>query len=226
MSHKVHPKAFRIKRIGDWNTRGYYKNPAKDLEEDFIIRKFLKRKIGKLGVEKIEIERFPNKVSIIVFSAKPGLIIGRGGEGIERLKSELEKEISKKKPAFADSAKEETGKEGQKVKIDIKEIKDFWASAKLSAQWIAQRLEKRMPYRRVLKQALGKILISKEIQGARLEIAGRINGAEIARKEWIASGKLPRQTIRANIDYAKEEAHCSYGVIGVKVWIYRGEKFE
>ena len=118
----------------------------------------------------------------------------------------------------------ETGKE--KIRIEIKEIKDPWASAVLSAQWIAQQIEKRVPFRRILKQSIEKISLSREVKGVRVELAGRLDGSEIARKEWLKKGRLPRQTIRADIDYAKENAHCSYGLIGIKVWIYKGEKFD
>lgn len=215
MSHKVHPASYRRRRIEDWDSRGFYKNPAKTLEEDFKIRNFLNEKLEKIGIEKIEIERFPGKLNIIVSSARPGLIIGRGGEGIERLKKELEdKVISKFK------------NEKLALRIEIREIKNPWTSASLSAQWVAQQLEKRMPYRRVLKMALGKIEEVKEIKGSRIEIAGRLNGAEIARREWLAQGRLPKQTIRARIDYAKANARCSYGTLGVKVWLYKGEKFD
>jgi len=214
MAHKVHPKAYRLREIADWDSRGFYKNPAESLEEDFKIREFLKKTIGKIGVEKIEIERFTNKVNIIISTARPGLIIGRGGEGIEKLRRELEGNVLKMKTA---------GK--KELRIEIREIKDPWTSASLSAQWVAQQIEKRVAYRRVLKRALSKIMSHKEIQGARIEISGRLNGAEIARREWLGEGKLPRQTIRADIDYAKAEAFCTYGVIGIKVWIYKGEKF-
>lgn len=210
MAHKVHPKAYRLKEISDWDTRGFYRKPAELLEEDFRIREFLKKKLGKLGVEKIEIERFPNKINIIISSARPGLIIGRGGEAVEELREQLENKIKEKKA----------------IRIEIREIRDPWTSAALSAQWVAQQIEKRVPYRRVLKQALSKITAHKEIQGARIEVSGRLNGAEIARREWLGQGKLPRQTLRADIDYAKAEAFCTYGVVGVKVWIYKGEKFD
>lgn len=228
MTHKVHPIAYRLRRVDDWSTRGFYKNPAKLLEEDYKIRVFLNEKIEKFGVEKIEIERFPGKVNIIIFSSRPGLIIGRGGEGIEKLRKELMKEVLKREP---EEKKETAGSKEEKeknqdVKIEIREIKDYWTSAKLTGQWIASRLQRRLPYRKVLKQSLSKIMSVKGIQGARVELSGRLNGAEIARREWVAEGKLPRQTIRADIDYALTEAHCSYGVIGVKIWIYKGEKFE
>ena len=110
--------------------------------------------------------------------------------------------------------------------MEIKEIKDPWSSAVLSAQWIAQQIEKRVYHRRVLKQALGKITASKGNKGARIEVAGRLGGAEIARREWLKKGKLPRQTLRSDIDYAQVKAYCNYGVIGIKVWIYKGEKFD
>ncbi len=215
MAHKVHPKAYRLRRIGDWDTRGFYRKPAQTLEEDFRIREFLRKKIGKLGVEKVEIERFPNKVNLIVFTARPGLVIGRGGEGVEELKRELEKKI-KKAPE----------KKKTELRIEIREIKNPWTSAALAAQWVSQQIERRVAFRRVLKQALGKITANKEIKGARIEVSGRLNGNEIARREWLAQGNLPRQTLRAEIDYSQAEAFCTYGVIGVKVWLYKGEKFE
>ncbi len=211
---KVHPKSFRIREITDWETRGFYKKDFKKLlEEDFKIREFLKKKIGKLGVEKIEIERTLGKVRVIISSARPGLIIGRGGGGVEVLKKELESTLPPPK------------KEKREIKIEIREVKDLWASASLVAQWIAQQIEKRVPYRRVLKQALDKIMSVKGVEGARVEVAGRLDGIEIARTEWLKRGRLPRQTLRADIDYAQDRAYCTYGVVGVKVWIYKGEKF-
>lgn len=214
MSHKVHPKAYRLKNLSDWDSRWLdKKNLSQYLEEDFRIREFLKKKIGKFAVEKIEIERFSGKIKIIISSARPGLIIGRGGEGIEGLKKELERKVLKS------GVKKE-------LKLEIKEIKNPWSSANLAAQWIAQQIERRIHHRRVLKQALGKITIVSGVKGARVEISGRLAGAEIARREWLKKGNLPRQTIRADIDYAQVEAHCTYGLIGIKVWIYKGEKFD
>jgi len=212
MAHRVHPKIYRVRGITDWDTRGFYKEPSKYLEEDFRIREFLKNKLGKIGIERIEIERFPNKVNIIISSARPGLIIGRGGEGVEELKKELEDKVVKIKKI--------------PLRIEIREVRNPWTSAALSSQWMVQQIEKRVPYRRVLKQALSKIAANKEVKGVRVEISGRLNGAEIARRNWLKIGQLPRQTIRANIDYAQAEAFCTYGVIGIKVWIYKGEKFE
>jgi len=217
MSHKVHPMSYRRRRIEDWDSRGFYKEPAKILEEDFKVRNFLNEKLKKIGIEKVEIERFPEKLNVIISSARPGLIIGRGGEGVEKLKKELEIKVINKS---------RNEKEKLNLRIEIREIKNPWTSASLSAQWVAQQIEKRMPYRRVLKMAIGKIEEVKEIKGSRVEVAGRLNGAEISRREWLAHGRLPKQTIRAKIDYAKASARCSYGTTGVKVWLYKGEKFD
>ena len=215
MSHQVHPKIFRIKEITDWNSRGFYeKGFSNFLKEDFEIRGFLTKKLPRGVIEKIEIERFPSKISVILFTARPGLVIGRRGEGIEALKSQLERKILKKD-------KKSPIKE---LKIEIIDVKDPWTSASLSAQWMAQQIEARVPYRRVLKQALSKITTRKEVQGARVQVAGRLDGVEIARTEWLKAGKLPRQTLRADIDYAQARAYCRYGVVGIKVWIYKGEK--
>lgn len=210
MSHKVHPKAFRIKDISDWNSRGFYgKKLGPALEEDLRIREFLNKKLGRVGIEKIEIERFPGKINVIISSGRPGLIIGRGGQGLEELKKGLEK-IRKGKT---------------EIKLEIKEVRDVWASAPLVSQWVASQIEKRVRFRRVLKQGLEKVMVTRGVEGVRLELAGRLDGAEIARTEWLRRGRLPRQTLRADIDYAQTEAHCTYGRIGIKVWIYKGEKF-
>jgi len=217
MSHRVHPKVFRIKEINDLDSRWLAKKDfPKLLEEDFKIKKFLRKKLAQAGVSKIEIERFHGKINIIIETARPGLVIGRGGEGAEELKRAIEKEILK-------TVKEKEKK--QELKIDVKEIKNPWLSANLAGQGIAQQIERRMPHRRVLKQVLEKIMANKEVQGARVEIAGRLGGNDIARREWFKKGKMPRQTIRADIDYSANEAYCTYGVVGIKVWIYKGEKF-
>ncbi|MBZ9569348.1 30S ribosomal protein S3 [Patescibacteria group bacterium] len=219
MTHKVHPKIFRIRKITDWYSRGFYeKKFSEHLKEDFEIREFLKKKLAKCAVDRIELERFPTKVNVIIFTARPGLVIGRRGEGIEALRGRLERKILKKNKKKATIGPQE-------LKIEIRGIKDPWLSASLSAQWIAQQIENRVRYRRVLKRALGRIVSRKEVQGARVEVSGRLDGVEIARTEWLKKGRLPRQTIRADIDYSQARAYCRYGVVGVKVWIYKGEKF-
>lgn len=183
------------------------------LEEDFRIREFFRDKASRLGIEKIEIERFSGKINVIIHSARPGLLIGRGGSGAEDLRKTLERKIF-------------TGKEKIALKIEIIEVKDVWLSSVLVGQWIAQQLEKRMPFRRLMKQSLEKIMASKHAQGAKIEIAGRLDGADIARREWLKKGRLPLQMLRADIDYAQVKAMIPQGIIGIKVWIYKGEKFE
>ena len=215
MTHKVHPKAFRLRYSQDWDSRWLSKKKTSQyLEEDFKIREFLTKRLKDCAVQNIEIERFPGKANIIINSARPGLIIGRGGKGAEDLKKEIERIL----PAEKDEKRE--------LRIEIREVRNVWASASLASQWVAQQLEKRMPHRRTMKQALEKIMANKEVKGARIEVSGRLGGREIARREWLKKGRLPRQTLRAVIDYHQAEAFCSYGVIGVKVWIYKGEKFE
>ncbi len=219
MTHKVHPKSFRLRDSQDWESRWLSKKKTPQyLEEDFKIRSFLNKKLKDCALERIEIERFASKVNVIINSARPGLIIGRGGKGAEDLKKEIEKVLGKPASVKASAGKEE-------LRVEIREIKNVWASASLVGQLVAQQLEKRMPHRRVVKQTMEKIMANKEVQGARIEISGRLDGNEIARREWLKKGRMPRQTLRAVIDYALTEAFCTYGVIGIKVWIYKGERF-
>ena len=218
MSHKVHPKSFRIKGTEDWNIRGFYgKKMPQYLEEDFSIKDFLRKKLADASIANIEIEHSANKVNIIIETARPGLIIGRGGNGINDLKTEIEKKVAKQRKSNGTK---------REIKIEIKEVKNPWISAALVAQIIAQQIEKRMPFRQVLKKAIERVITNREAKGIRIEVAGRLNGIEIARREWLSQGKMPRNTIRADIDYAQDEAHCTYGKIGIKVWIYKGEKFD
>lgn len=223
MTHKVHPKAFRIKGMEDFNVRGFYGNKMSQyLEEDFLIKDFLNNKFKDASIANIEIEHSQNKVNIIIETARPGLIIGRGGQGVELLKKEIDKKIQGRK-ALAGRA---TDKSKREIRIDIKEIKNPWTSASLVAQMAAQQIEKRIPFRQVLKRNMERVMQNKEAKGIKMEVAGRLNGIEIARKEWLKQGRMPLQSIRADIDYAQTEAYCTYGTIGVKVWIYKGDKFD
>ncbi|TSC94368.1 MAG: 30S ribosomal protein S3 [Parcubacteria group bacterium Licking1014_1] len=217
MAHKVHPKSFRIKNTEDWNVRGFYgKKMLQYLEEDFLIKDFLKKKLSEASVASVEIEHSANKLNIIIETARPGLIIGRGGGGVDALKKEIEKQIKKK---LKNSAKRE-------IKIEIREVKNPWISASLVSQAVAQQIEKRIPFRQALKKSIERVMQNKEIKGVRIEVSGRLNGIEIARKEWLKQGRLPRGTIKADIDYFQTEAHCTYGAIGVKAWLYKGDKFD
>jgi len=218
MAHKVHPKSFRIKGTEDWNIRGFYgRKMPQYLEEDFLIKDFLRKKLAEASVANIEIEHSANKVNVIIETARPGLIIGRGGGGVEVLKKEVEKKVldKTKRPAS-----------GREIKIEIREIRNPWISATLVAEMAAQQIEKRMPFRQVMKKSIERVITNREVKGIRMEMSGRLNGIEIARREWLGQGRMPRNTIRADIDYAQDEAQCTYGKIGIKVWIYKGEKFE
>ena len=241
MSHRAHPKAYRLSGVKDWASKWQVrKSLSMYLEEDFLIRDFLEKKLFDCGVDSINVEKSRDKINVIINSSRPGLIIGRGGKGVEELKQEIEKRISKisrvKKVLPAKrfkNAKESRKRESlesngtsKKVKIEIKEIRDPWSRSNLVAQWIAQQIEKRLPYRKALKQGLEKAIMSKEVKGARVKASGRLDGKEIARKEWLGKGSLPRQTIRAEIDYGAARARCTYGTVGIKVWIYKGEKFD
>lgn len=212
MTHKTHPKVYRIRGMEDWLSKGFYeKNFAQKLKEDFKIRKYIEEKIGSLHIEKIEIERSQTQLKVTIFTSRPGLVIGRKGEDIEKLRKEIEEKILKRKG---------------ELKLEVKEVPNPWTSATLVAKWMASQVEKRVPYRRVLKTALSRIMSQKGVEGARVQLKGRLDGIEIARKEWMQKGRLPRQSLRSQIDYGEAEAFCTYGVVGAKVWIFKGEKLD
>ena len=206
MGQKVHPYSFRLGYIKDWNSRWFSKK--KDfgslLIEDVKIRKHIKKNLSQGAIAKIEIERAYGRIRIIIHSGRPGVIIGRKGAEIDRLKEELKDIVNKE------------------LQIDIKEIKHPAVSAQLVAENIAFQLEKRISFRRAMKRAVQQA-IQAGAQGIKLRCRGRLDGAEIARKESYKQGKVPLQTIRANIDYGFTEAHTTAGLIGIKVWIYTGD---
>ena len=173
------------------------------------------RRLAGIGISEVEIERFPGRINVLVSCVRPGLIIGRQGQGIEELRQKLQMLV------FGGNAKK---KGGADLKVEVREIASPWASAAYIGQSVASQIEKRMPYLKVTKQSIEKAMTSREVEGVRIQLSGRLNGVEIARTAWLAKGRLPRQTIRADIDYAITEAHCTYGVIGIKVWVYKGEK--
>lgn len=217
MGHKVHPFIFRLGIVTNWKSRWFDKKTYKDLlEQDIKLRKFIAKKLDKAGVETVEIERSANFLNIIIKTARPGLVIGRGGSGAEELKQEVRKFILKDYPALVKT----------EIRLEIEEIKNPTSRARIVAMDIAAQIEKRFPYRRALKQALEKIMANKEVKGAKVVVKGRLNGAEIARKEWLKDGQVPLQTLRSNIDYAEATAYTTYGTIGIKVWIYKGEIFK
>jgi len=217
MGQKVNPVVFRLGQTQDWKSRWYNKKLFKEfLKQDVALRDFLTRKLLKAGVDKIEIERSGNMINVIVKTARPGLIIGRGGGGIDQLKEDIKKIITKGKAVGAPKSE---------IRLEVEEVKSPDSHAAIVSQNMAEQIEKRLPFRRVLKQTLEKILQAKEVKGAKIMMKGRLGGAEIARTEWLAKGSIPLHTLRANIDYAQATAYTTYGTVGIKVWVYKGEVF-
>jgi len=236
----------RLAIIRPWRSRWFNaKDFARLLKEDVKLREYLSTRLKGMLVDGIEIERTSAALNIIIRTARPGLIIGRGGEGITKLQTDIALFLQKqrffgKKPA--DDAKKDAKKVtaaggggiatrkavSQKpptLKLTVEEVKVPEAHAKVMVEQIAMDLEKRMPFRRVMKQTISKIMNSKEVKGVKLSLSGRLDGAEMARYEWLKEGQVPLQTLRADIDYANGRAHLPYGDLGIKVWIYRGEIF-
>lgn len=206
MGQKVNPHGMRVGVIADWDSRWYAEEGAfaDNLVEDYKIRKYLKKKLYAAGVSKIEIERASDRVKVIVFTAKPGVVIGKGGNEIEITKKELQKLTDKK------------------VMVDIKEIKRPDRDAQLVAENIAGQLENRVSFRRAMKSSMSRSMKA-GVLGIKACCGGRLGGADIARKEFYSEGTIPLQTLRADIDYGFAEADTTYGKVGVKVWIYKGE---
>jgi len=222
MGQKVHPLSLRIGLGENWKSRWFGKKGRyRDLlEQDVRLRTFINKKLGKAGLNSVWIERSANLINIIVQTARPGLVIGRGGSGVEELKEEIKKFLQKIDPSLS------PGRGGKlEIRLEIEEVKQASSQAAVVAAEMANQIEKRLPYRRVMKQTLSKITQNKEIQGVKVMVKGRLNGAEIARKEWLKQGRIPLQTLRSGIDYAQATAYTTYGTIGIKVWIYRGEVF-
>jgi len=224
MTHIVHPYGHRLGVIRDWKSRWFAAKPAKYREHvmvDAAIRRFLKKRLRGHYVTSVEIERNQKMIRVLVKTSRPGFIIGRGGEGSIKLTKEIEKVIRDVAPP-AGSQKPER----MPVRLDIEEVRSPESQAPVVAYMIAEGLEKRQTFRRVLKQTVEKVMANRDVQGVRIAISGRLGGAEMSRAEEIKKGRVPLQTLRADIDFAREMAYLPYGVIGVKVWIYRGEIFE
>lgn len=209
MGQKVHPTGIRLGITKDWTSKWYAdsKNYGDYLHTDLKVREYLQKKLAAASVSRIQIERPANNARITIFSARPGLVIGKKGEDIERLRSEVSQMM------------------GVPVHINIEEIRKPELDATLVAQSIAQQLEKRIMFRRAIKRAVTNAM-RLGAQGVKINAGGRLNGAEIARNEWVREGRVPLHTLRADIDYGVAEANTTYGIIGVKVWIFKGEVFD
>lgn len=216
MTHVVHPYSHRLGIIRDWKSRwfGTKKNYKQFLKSDVLIREFLEKTMRGSFVADIQMERSEKTLHIIIESSRPGMIIGRSGEGSVKLKESIGKFIKRNKLIT-----------GGELKIDIKEVRSPESNSMIVAQMIAEGLEKRLPFRRVGKQIVEKVMANRDVLGVKLELSGRLGGASMARQEKIKKGRIPLQTLRADVDFTKYEAHMPYGKIGIKVWIYKGEIF-
>jgi small subunit ribosomal protein S3 len=206
MGRKVHPVGFRLNINQPWLGRWYAegKEYREDLKQDIEIRKLVHKEAQNAGISKVEIERFPGKVKVVVHTAKPGILIGRKGDSVKKMRQNLESLTAKK------------------IDLEIKEIKSPDIDAYLVAVNIAGQIERRVAYRRAMKRALQQAM-RQGAQGIKIQVAGRLSGAEMARTVWLRDGRVPLQTLRADIDFARAEAMTTYGRIGVKVWVYKGE---
>ncbi|OHA79318.1 MAG: 30S ribosomal protein S3 [Candidatus Yonathbacteria bacterium RIFCSPHIGHO2_01_FULL_44_41] len=216
MTHIVHPYAHRLGIIRDWKSRwfGAKDDFKKFLKGDVLIRKFLDKRLRGSYIAGVEIERNAKTFRILIKTARPGMVIGRAGEGSVKLKNDILKEATRLK---LDIPKD--------FKLDIEEVRSPEGNAAVVAEMVAEGLEKRLPFRMILKQTIEKVMANREVKGARIAISGRLGGAEMARYEQIRRGGIPLQTFRADIDFAKNTARLPYGAIGIKVWVYKGQIF-
>ncbi len=206
MGRKVHPEGFRLGIMKDWKARWYAEGSkyVELLKEDLAIRELIREEMSRAGISKIEIERFPRQVSVIIHSARPGIVIGRKGANVNYLRQELEKLT------------------GKSIRIEVQEVEHPETDAQLIAENIAAQLSRRISHKRAMKRAVARAM-QLGVEGVKIACGGRLGGAEMARREWVMEGRVPLHTLRANIDYAQEEALTALGRIGVKVWVYKGE---
>lgn len=221
MTHTVHPYAHRLGIVRDWKSRWFTGNKnayRENIKVDETIRRFLAKRLRGTYMSGVEIERSGGELRVILATARPGLVIGRSGENAGKLRAEVSAAVRKVSP--------ETMPVGKLVKLDIVEVRQPETDAQVVAGMIIEGLEKRMPFRRVLKQTVEKVIAAREVEGVRIALSGRLGGAEMSRKEEAKKGRIPLQTFRADIDFAQEQAYLPYGVIGIKVWIYRGNVYQ
>ena len=219
MTHTAHPYAHRLGIIRDWKSRWFGTNSKQyreNLKVDTMLRSYLTKRLRGLYVTSVEIERGEKELRLTIKTSRPGMVIGRSGEGTQQLLIDIKKRLGKLR----------LGDAMPQIKIDVAEVRSPESHAAIVAYMVAEGLEKRMPHRRILKQTVEKVMANRDVQGVRIAVAGRLGGAEMSRREELKRGRIPLQTFRADIDYARETAYLPYGVIGIKVWVYRGEIFE
>jgi small subunit ribosomal protein S3 len=216
MTHVVHPYAQRLGILRDWKSRwfGSREQYREYLKSDVLLREFLEKKLRKFYISSVEMERSEKLLRIIIKTSRAGMIIGRSGEGALKLKNEVS--------SFLDKNKLSKPKE---LKIDIEEIRYPETDAAIVGMMVAEGLEKRLPFKRVLKTTVEKVSANRDVKGVKISLSGRLGGAEMARRESLKKGRIPLQTLRADVDFTREKAHLPYGIVGIKVWIYRGEIF-
>lgn len=222
MGHKIKPNSFRLGILRTWNSRwvGDREKTKRFLEEDLIIRNIVSSKLAQAGVVNIDIERTANAYKIFIKASKPGLVIGRGGKGIEDLNKEVIKGIIKLRK------KNKIKEPVPNISLNVTELPRGEISAQVIARNIASDLERRFKFRRTIKKYLDETMATRGVKGAKIKVGGRLDGAEISRSEWLAAGSLPLTTLRADIDYGETTAFTTYGTIGIKVWVYKGEVFK
>ena len=218
MGNKVHPIAFRLGVNRGWSSRWFSTRLFKQyLREDVLLLQWLRKKVRRAYVTEVNIERLSGgKLELTIYTARPGILIGRGGGGIEELRKAVREKLSEIR---GEPMEEE-------IRIEVQDVRNPDAHAAVLAQSIAEQLERRLPFRRIINRTLERALVAKGVEGAKIQISGRLGGMEMSRREWVKGGKVPLQTIRADIDYVQDEAYTTWGVIGVKVWLYKGEVFE
>lgn len=216
MSHTVHPYSFRLGILRGWKSRWFAdaKKYKEQLKVDVIVREWLLKKLEKMMIDDIEIERLDSLFHILISTLRPGMLIGRRGEGTEKLKKEIKEKIKK------------ISGENSEIKITIEEIKDAESRASIISKMVKEELEKRRRFRRVLKKIIEKTMANRKVQGVKIALSGRLDGSEMGRREWLKKGKIPLQTLRSDVEFAREKARLPYGDIGIKVWVYKGEIFE
>ncbi len=216
MSHTVHPYSHRLGIIRDWKSRWFalHDKYRLNLKTDILIREFLAKKLKTMHIGGLDIERDPKTMRVVIKTARPGLVIGRNGEGSVKLRNDILALLRKNKIVI-----------GEDFKLDIEEVRSPESNAAIVAQMIAEALEKRVPFRRIMKQTVEKVMANREVQGIKIYIGGRLGGADMARSETLKKGRIPLQTLRADIDYGTTRATIPQGDLGIKVWIYKGEVF-
>jgi small subunit ribosomal protein S3 len=216
MTHIVHPFSHRLGTIRTWRSRWFAgkNNFATTLRGDVLLREYLNKRLRGMYIADVIMERGKDTFKIAIHTSRPGLLIGRSGEGITKLKQDILKQAKRNKIEMPND-----------FKLDVVEVKSPESSAAIVGQMVSEALEKRLPFRRVLKTTMEKVMANRDVKGARISVSGRLGGADMARIEEIRKGNVPLQTIRADVDFYREKANMTYGVIGIKVWIYRGMDF-